>query len=221
MIMLSLKCLKQYFNFKFVLKIQFNAKTICEKIVLKMRLRISFFSNVLFDDALNIVWWIFSFVIWKNSNFSKYVAFAISSMLASVNDEKKNFFKQCALFVFVKAVVSFDLRNNDVLNLKKISLFFVYLVNFHIFWAFSAAFSTAFLWFFRRILFIVFFLLLLILFHAFWASSMISSFAFSVRDCCKTFFIWLILIRTFLHLSSNLDVILIEIAVLRMKIFII
>ena len=132
-IMLFLKCLKQYFNVKFVLKIQFNAKAICKRTVLRMRLRISSFSNVLFDDALNIAWWIFSFVIWENSNFSEYVVFAILSMLTSVSDEKKNFFRQCALFVFVKIVVSFDLRNDDVLSLKEISLFFAHLINFHVF----------------------------------------------------------------------------------------
>ena len=167
MIMLFLKCLRQYFSAKFVLKIQFSAKAICERTVLRMRLRISFFFDDLFDDALNTVWWIFSSVIWENSNFSKYVASAISSILISVSDEKKKSFKQCALSVFVKAVVSFDLRNDDVLNLKRISLFFAYLTKFHVFWTFSVAFSTAFRWFLFRILFIVLFLLFLILFHAF------------------------------------------------------
>ena len=191
----------------------------CKRIVFRMRLRISFFFDVLFDDALNIVWWIFSFVIWRNSSFSKYVAFAISSMLTSVSDEKKNSFKQCVLFVFVKAVVSFDLRNNDVLSLKEIFLFFAHLSSFHVFWAFSAAFSTVFQWFLRRILFIVLFLLLLTFFHAFRTSSMIFSFASSVKNCCRALFVWLILIRTSFHLSSNFDVTLTEIAVLRMKIF--
>ena len=189
MIMLFLKCLKQYFNVKFVLKIQFNAKAICEKTVLRMRLKISSFFDVLFDDALNTVWWIFSFVIWKNSSFSKYVAFAISSILISVSDEKKKFFRQCALSVFVKAVVSFHLRSDDVLSLKEISLFFAHLTNFHVFWAFFAAFFTAFRWFLRRTLFIVLFLLLLTFFHAFWTFSMISSFAFSIKDCCRILFI--------------------------------
>ena len=133
MIMLFLKCLRQYFSVKFVLKIQFSAKAICERIVLKMRLKISLFFDDLFDDALNTVWWISSFVIWENSNFSKYVASAISSILTFVNDEKKNSFKQCVLSVFVKADVSFDLRSDDVLNLKKIFLFFVHLISFHVF----------------------------------------------------------------------------------------
>ena len=91
MIMLSLKCLRQYFSVKFVLKIQFNVEAMCERTVLRMRLRISFFFDVLFDNALNTVWWIFSSVIWKNSSFSKYVVSAISSILISMNDEKKNF----------------------------------------------------------------------------------------------------------------------------------
>ena len=167
MIMLFLKCLRQYFSVRLVLKIQFNAETMCEKAVLKMRLRISSFFDVLFDDALNTVWWIFSSVIWENSNFSKYVASAISSILTSVRNEKKNFFKQCALSVFVKAVVSFDLRNDDVLSLKKVFLFFAHLVSFHVFCAFFVVFSTVFRWFLFRVLFIVLFLLFLTLFHAF------------------------------------------------------
>ena len=61
-----------------------------------------------------------------------------------MSDEKKNSFKQCALSIFVKAVVSFDLRNDDVLNLKRISLFFAYLANFHVFWAFLLLFQLLF-----------------------------------------------------------------------------
>ena len=221
MIMLFLKCLRQYFSAKFVLKIQFSAKAICEKTVLKMRLKISFFFDDLFDDALNTVWWIFSSVIWRNSSFSKYVASAILSILISVNDEKKNSFKQCALSVFVKAVVSFDLRSDDVLSLKKILLFFAYLTNFHVFWTFSVAFSTAFRWFLLRTLFIILFLLFLTLLHAFWTFYMIFFFAFSIKDCCRAFFVWLILMRTSLHSSSNFDVTLTEIVVLRVKIFMI
>ena len=106
-------------------------------------------------------------MIWENSNFSKYVVSAISSMLISVNDEKKNSFKQCVLFVIVKAVVSFDLRNDDILNLKRILLFFAHLINFHVFWAFFVVFSTVFRWFFLRILFIFLFLLFLTFFIRF------------------------------------------------------
>ena len=190
MIMLSLKCLKQYFSVKFVLKIQFSAKAICEKTVLRMRLRISFFFDVLFDNALNTVSWIFSSVIWENSNFSKYVAFAISSILTSVNDEKKNSFKQCALFVFVKVVLSFDLRSDDMLNLKRIFLFFAHLINFHVFWAFSVVSSTAFRWFLFRTLFIVLFLLFLTFFHAFWASFMIFFFSFFQSETVAEFFLF-------------------------------
>jgi hypothetical protein len=170
-----LKYLKQYCNRKLWLKIHLTTNIICQKTSFMIRLKMSFFFETMFKTILTIVWFISFSKISEKSMLFEYVDLAMSSRFAATKEKKNEFIKHWVFVFLMKIMMSFKRRKNEMMNLNDVERFFVHLINFHVFWAFSIALNTTFRWMIRRIFRMIRFLMILAFFQTWNACSVLIS----------------------------------------------